>query len=71
MRTNSWRNTALASISIAQCLTNENFLSALIENWESEGLQMATYVVLTAYLFQNGSAESRDPEELPAEKHDL
>jgi quinol-cytochrome oxidoreductase complex cytochrome b subunit len=52
----------LPAISIAQYLTNENFLSALFENWESEWLQMATYVVLTAYLFQKGSAESRDPE---------
>ena len=38
------------------------FLSALFENWESEFLQMATYVVLTAMLFQRGSAESRDPD---------
>lgn len=43
-------------------LKNENFLSALFENWESEWLQMATYVILTAYLFQKGSAESRDPD---------
>jgi len=39
-----------------------HFLSALFENWESEFLQMAVYVVLTAILFQRGSAESRDPE---------
>lgn len=39
------------------------FLSALFENWESEFLQMAVYVVLTAQLFQRGSAESRDPDD--------
>lgn len=39
------------------------FLSALFENWESEFLQMSTYVVLTAMLFQRGSAESRDPDD--------
>ncbi|HEY9212415.1 MAG TPA: DUF6766 family protein [Ancylobacter sp.] len=39
------------------------FLSALFENWESEFLQMAAYVVLTAMLFQRGSSESRDPDE--------
>jgi hypothetical protein len=39
------------------------FLSAIFENWESEFLQMAAYVMLTAYLFQRGSAESRDPDE--------
>ncbi|MEO9341063.1 DUF6766 family protein [Mesorhizobium sp. SB112] len=39
-----------------------NFLSTLFENWESEFLQMAVYVVLTAVLFQRGSSESRDPD---------
>jgi hypothetical protein len=39
------------------------FLSTLFENWESEFLQMATYVLLTAHLFQRGSAESRDPDD--------
>ncbi|QCQ98011.1 DUF6766 family protein [Brevundimonas sp. SGAir0440] len=36
------------------------FLSSLFENWESEFLQMSTYVVLTAYLMQRGSPESKD-----------
>jgi hypothetical protein len=39
------------------------FLSALFENWESEFLQMSAYVMLTAMLFQRGSAESRDPDD--------
>lgn len=39
-----------------------HFLSAVFENWESEFLQMSAYVVLTAFLFQRGSAESRDPD---------
>jgi hypothetical protein len=39
------------------------FLSALFENWESEFLQMAAYVIFTAFLFQRGSAESRDPDD--------
>ncbi|PSH65018.1 DUF6766 family protein [Phyllobacterium sophorae] len=60
----------LQQISVGQYLTNENFLSALFENWESEWLQMATYVVLTAYLFQKGSAESRDPDEASEEGHE-
>lgn len=38
------------------------FLSSVFENWESEFLQMAAYVVLTAILFQRGSAESKDPD---------
>ena len=36
---------------------------ALFENWESEFLQMAAYVVLTAYLIQRGSAESKNPDQ--------
>ncbi len=39
------------------------FLSALFEKWESEFLQMAAYVVLTAILFQRGSSGSRDPDD--------
>ena len=38
------------------------FISAVFENWESEFLQMAFYVVLTAFLFQRGSSESKDPD---------
>lgn len=44
-------------------LTDPHFLSTVFENWESEFLQMSTYVVLTAYLFQRGSSESNDPDE--------
>jgi hypothetical protein len=35
---------------------------AVFENWESEFLQMGLYVVLTTFLFQRGSAESKDPD---------
>lgn len=41
------------------------FLSTVFENWESEFLQMAAYVGLTAFLIQKGSSESRDPEATP------
>ncbi len=33
-----------------------------MENWESEFLQMFAYVALTAFLFQKGSIESKDPD---------
>ncbi|GAA1763427.1 DUF6766 family protein [Luedemannella helvata] len=36
-----------------------HFGEALFENWESEFLQMGSYVLLTAYLVQRGSAESK------------
>ncbi|MGA0607650.1 DUF6766 family protein [Phenylobacterium sp. VNQ135] len=49
-------------IGLAQFLHSAQFLSALFENWESEFLQMWTYVTLTAFLFQRGSPESKDPD---------
>ena len=52
-----------AALGLMAYVTTGEFLSALFENWESEFLQMATYVVLTAMLFQRGSSESRDPDE--------
>ncbi|MGD9476374.1 DUF6766 family protein [Shinella sp. G-2] len=50
------------AVSLTAYLTSGHFLSALFENWESEFLQMSAYVALTAFLFQRGSAESRDPD---------
>lgn len=38
------------------------FLEATAENWESEFLQMGLYILLTAFLFQKGSSESKDPD---------
>ncbi len=35
------------------------FLEAVFENWESEFLQMAVFVVLTKFLRQRGSSESK------------
>ena len=46
-------------------LSDPLFLATVFENWESEFLQMSAYVVLTAFLFQRGSAESEDPDEPP------
>jgi hypothetical protein len=42
-------------------LRTGHFLEATAENWESEFLQMAAYVLLTAWLFQQGSSESKKP----------
>ena len=52
-----------AAIGVLDYLVSGEFLSALFENWESEFLQMSAYVMLTAILFQRGSAESRDPDD--------
>jgi len=45
--------------SLGAYLTSGDFVEATFENWESEFLQMGMYVVLTAYLFQKGSSESK------------
>ena len=55
-------------IALSQFLVEPLFISTVFENWESEFLQMATYVILTACLFQRGSAESRDPDAPPRDK---
>lgn len=52
----------LAAIGFLDYLGGGQFLSTLFENWESEFLQMWAYVMLTAYLFQRGSPESKDPD---------
>ena len=44
-------------------VTSGAFLETTMENWESEFLQMFAYVMLTAILFQKGSAESKSPDE--------
>jgi hypothetical protein len=38
------------------------FMEATAENWESEFLQMGVFVLLTSFLYQRGSAESKDPD---------
>jgi hypothetical protein len=41
-----------------------HFIEAVFENWESEFLQMAAYVLFTIFLFQKGSSESKTPNTL-------
>jgi hypothetical protein len=48
---------------LTEYLTSGHFIEATGENWESEFLQMAAYVLLTVGLFQRGSSESKDPDE--------
>lgn len=52
----------LDAIGLGEFLISGKFISAVFENWESEFLQMAFYVVLTSFLFQRGSSESKDPD---------
>ena len=47
------------AVTVVQFLGSGEFVEATFENWESEFLQMAMYVVLTIFLFQKGSSESK------------
>jgi len=50
-------------IELSSYLTTGHFLQATFENWESEFLQMALFVVLTVSLRQKGSSESKKLDE--------
>jgi hypothetical protein len=66
-------------VSVLTYLTTGDFVEATFENWESEFLQMGMYVVLTAFLYQKGSSESKpmnepapqdqDPSEVQPNQH--
>ena len=47
------------TIEVTDYITSGHFLQATFENWESEFLQMMLYVVLTIFLRQKGSSESK------------
>ncbi|HLA13947.1 MAG TPA: DUF6766 family protein [Gemmatimonadaceae bacterium] len=58
------------AVQLGEYLTSGHFVEAVFENWESEFLQMAAFVLLTAYLYQKGSPESRKLEGEPdLDKH--
>ena len=50
------------TVTYTEYLTSDNFLEATAENWESEFLQLFTFVLLTGFLYQKGSPESDDPD---------
>lgn len=51
------------SIELREYVTTGDFIEAVFENWESEFLQMALFVVLTKFLRQRGSSESKSLDE--------
>lgn len=46
----------------AEYLVSAHFAEATMENWESEFLQMGVFILSTVFLYQKGSAESKDPD---------
>ena len=56
------------AVGLFQYLSSGHFLQSTFENWESEFLQMALFVVFTMFLFQKGSSESKDPDDPEGEE---
>jgi uncharacterized protein DUF6766 len=56
--------------SLGRYIGSASFGEAIFENWESEFLQMGMYVLLTAFLIQKGSAESRQADEAAPQDED-
>ncbi|MDB5208301.1 MAG: hypothetical protein JWR72_3376 [Flavisolibacter sp.] len=48
-------------LTMGQYISSGHFIEATFENFESEFLQMALFVVFTIFLYQKGSSESKDP----------
>jgi hypothetical protein len=55
------------TVAFGSYLLSGHFVEATLENWESEFLQMLAFVLLTAWLVQRGSAESKSEREEPDE----
>ncbi len=58
---NEQREHGQPEVGFGSYLKSAHFWEATAENWESEFLQMFGYVILTVFLFQKGSSESKDP----------
>ena len=57
------RTAGLQEISLLRYLTSSSFAVDLSENWQSEYLQFTLYILLTIWLVQRGSSESKKPGE--------
>jgi hypothetical protein len=55
----SWAGQAIFQVGVNDETWNE-FWAATLENWQSEFLQLLTFVALTKFLILRGSEESRD-----------
>jgi hypothetical protein len=51
----------LATVSIVEYVTSADFAVDVAENWQSEYLQFLLYIILTVWLIQRGSPESKAP----------
>ncbi len=60
-----------AEQNIISYFSSGHFLQATFENWESEFFQMALFVLLTIFLRQKGSSESKDCDEETFDRSEL
>jgi hypothetical protein len=67
---NEQREHGQPTVTYVEYLQGSHFLEATMENWESEFLQMFFFIVLTVFLYQKGSAESKDPHKKEAVDRD-
>jgi hypothetical protein len=57
----------LPPLSMGRYLTSADFAVDVAENWQSEYLQFFLFIVLTVWLVQKGSPESKKPDEVGRE----
>jgi membrane protein implicated in regulation of membrane protease activity len=58
------------AISLGRYLTSSDFGQAVMENWQSEYLQFLLFLLLTIWLFQKGSPESKKEDRLGRESEE-
>jgi hypothetical protein len=57
------RDAELPTLTLLQYLVSSQFAVDVAENWQSEYLQFLLYILLTVWLIQIGSPESKKPEQ--------
>jgi hypothetical protein len=57
------RTAGLAEIDLLRYVTSSSFAVDVAENWQSEYLQFTLYILLTVWLVQRGSSESKPPQD--------
>jgi hypothetical protein len=57
----------LPPVSLGRYVTSASFAADVAENWQSEYLQFFLYIVLTVWLVQRGSPESKPPDKAGGE----
>jgi hypothetical protein len=56
-----------SKISLLTYVVSASYGAAVLENWQSEYLQFSLYILLTVWLIQRGSPESKEPDKAGGE----